>query len=163
MAQGKVEICGVNTSKLEKNTSEIMNSNNVLFRIETTFGNLLSEKGGHYRYDFYLQKKNLLIECDGIQHFKEIPHFDKQIDYFCRIESDNIKNAYALENGIPLLRIPHIYYAPKKQKELEEIILEFIETKKVPQKILDFYSQFEFSNYVECVNKFQNKLGKTAA
>ena len=40
----------------------------------------------------------------------------------------NNKNAYALENGIPLLRIPHIYSAPKKQKELEEILLEFIET-----------------------------------
>ena len=157
------ECPGVNSSKLEKNTSEIMKSNNILFQIESTFDDLVSDKGCRYRYDFYLHDRDLLIECDGIQHFQCSRHFDKYVDLEHRALSDNIKNDYALENNIALLRIPHIYSMPKKQKELEEIVLEFIKTKKVPQKILDFYAQFEFSNYVECVNKFQNQLEKTAA
>ena len=155
---------GLVSSHLEEMASKIMERKKLLFEIERAFAGLISPKGLPYRYDFCLKHPKVLIECDGEQHFENRNYYYKNEEEFTyRIESDNIKNAYALENGIPLLRIPHIYSAPKKQKELEEILLEFIETKKVPQTILDFYAKFEFSNYVECVNKFQNQLEKTAA
>ena len=154
----------ISSSKLESNVSNILKSNDTTFQNESCFDNLVSPRGYHYRYDFELDGNKVLIECDGRQHFENSNYYYKNDEEFSyRIDSDNIKNAYALKHGMALLRIPHIYSIPKKQKELEEIVLEFIKTKKVPQKILDFYAQFEFSNYVECVNKFQNQLEKTAA
>ena len=64
------------------------------------------------RYDFILlcqDKPYRFIEFDGEQHFHQIKRgfmageqrFNKQI------ESDKIKNEYALSHNIPLVRIPY--------------------------------------------------------
>lgn len=60
-------------------------------------------------YDFAILDSNnttiRLIEFDGAQHIKEVTYFGNNLQ---RIqELDKIKNKYALEHQIPLVRIPY--------------------------------------------------------
>lgn len=59
------------------------------------------------RYDFYLPKYNILIEYDGIQHFKPIKFFGGEKTFNETIINDNLKNLYAKKKNIPLLRISY--------------------------------------------------------
>ena len=59
------------------------------------------------RFDFYLPDRNIIIEFDGIQHFKE-----QDLNYFKdnlrqRQYHDNYKNKWCIENNISLYRIPY--------------------------------------------------------
>lgn len=56
-------------------------------------------------FDFYLPNQNLLIEYDGIQHSKPIEYFGGEIAYNSLRKRDEIKNKFAKENNINLLRI----------------------------------------------------------
>lgn len=58
-------------------------------------------------FDFYLPQHNLLIEYDGRQHFEPIKHFGGLKSFKLRQKRDAIKNQYAKDNNIKLLRIPH--------------------------------------------------------
>lgn len=78
---------------------------------EKTFKNLYIKKNNKrtpLRYDFYCENLNLLIEYDGIQHFKDNTtnkHFDKNFQR--RVLKDCKKNYYAISNGYNLLRIAY--------------------------------------------------------
>jgi ssDNA-binding Zn-finger/Zn-ribbon topoisomerase 1 len=67
-------------------------------------------------FDFYIPKFNLLIEYDGKQHFMPIEKFGGEEGYKKTKRTDEIKNNYALNNNIKLIRIP--YTIPKKDLEL---------------------------------------------
>ena len=59
------------------------------------------------RYDFYLPTMNILIEYDGMQHFKWITFFNKTRTEFLKYqEKDRQKNSYALAHNYLLYRIP---------------------------------------------------------
>ena len=58
-----------------------------------------------------MSKLNILVEYDGEHHFKKIN----------TLRNDFIKNNYAFENKIPLLRIPYTNY-----DNIEDIITNFI-------------------------------------
>jgi very-short-patch-repair endonuclease len=63
---------------------------------------------GLLRYDFFIPDRNMLIEYDGEQHFKYIPFFHETIQGFEEQQiKDEIKNCYAKDNNICLLRIKH--------------------------------------------------------
>ena len=72
------------------------------------------------RYDFCVidNEKLFLIECDGIQHF--YPTFGKK-SFESTTSSDIIKDNYAKDNNIPLLRIKY-----NTKESVENMILEFI-------------------------------------
>lgn len=82
---------------------------NITYQTEYTFKGLSGIGGGNLRYDFAIfdQNNNLqcLIEYDGEQHFQE-PGAYFNSDGKVQIH-DNIKNQFALDNNIPLLRIPY--------------------------------------------------------
>lgn len=69
-------------------------------------------------FDFYLPLKNILIEYDGEQHYKPIPHFGGVERYRIRKLRDSIKTNFANENNIRLVRIP--YYL--KDNEIYNVI-----------------------------------------
>ena len=73
------------------------------------------------RYDFYLPDYNILIEYDGPQHFQPYPQSYRRCrnfsvwamkkaeeNFIIQRENDEIKNRYALNNGIQLIRINSI-------------------------------------------------------
>ena len=80
--------------------------NNIKYKKEYTYENCKNKI--KLRYDYYLPDFNLLIEYDGIQHFKPIEYFGGEYTFNSIIENDNIKNIYAKENNIKLLRIKYL-------------------------------------------------------
>lgn len=117
--------CGCNNKSIgENNIEQILQENNMVYiRDKIYFKDLLNSAGNVMRYDFillYKDKPYRLIEFDGEQHFHQInrgfmageERFNKQV------ESDKIKNEYALSHNIPLIRIPY--------KERDHITLEMI-------------------------------------
>lgn len=100
----------------------------------------------YFPYDIYCSD-GLVFEFDGIQHFKGIDYFTKEISFAERIRRDNIKNEYVFSINKPLLRIPYTYDPDKHKTDIERLMKEFISTRKIPQEIIDFYAKFNFSNY----------------
>ena len=66
-------------------------------------------------FDFYLPLRNLLIECDGIQHRESVEHFggEERLEY--QKQNDFIKTRWAAEFGIELVRLIDF-------KEIDELV-----------------------------------------
>lgn len=101
--------CGCSKRSLgEYIINQILTENNISFKREYTFPNLKSEKGNKLRFDFAILNENneviRLIEFDGPQHEKEISLYQNFENTKTR---DLLKNNFAKENNIPLVRIPY--------------------------------------------------------
>lgn len=144
-----------NGSKTERLTYKILKDLTILFVAEKKFEQDVRVK--YYPYDVWVSKYGLLIECDGIQHFKEVKYFEQNKPFDERIKTDNIKNQYAFEKRIPLLRIPYTYNPDTEEEKIRQILKEFIETRKIPQEIIEYYEQYDFSNYSQ-IAKEMNEL-----
>lgn len=99
--------CGCKNSIGELNINKLLTDNNITYKSQYTNSDLRTDKNGYLRYDFAIFENNnliRLIEFDGEQHYK-------QEDFFGKLEitqhRDNLKNIYAKENNIPLVRIPY--------------------------------------------------------
>ena len=86
-------------------TPIILNDNNIDYIKEKTFINCKNKK--YLPFDFYLPEQNLLIEYDGLQHFKSINYWGGDAGFNLRQNNDNIKNNFAKNNNIGLLRIKY--------------------------------------------------------
>ena len=89
----------------EKKIKNILDQMNIHYENQKTFDDCKDTK--KLRFDFYLLKYNLLIEYDGIQHFKQSDFFGGTKGFESYKKRDRIKNEYADKNNIPLLRIPY--------------------------------------------------------
>ena len=105
LRNGHTTSCGcINYSIGEKNIENILQQNNISYIREYKPIELQNK-----RFDFALLDKNnkiyRLIEFDGRQHY------DINTKYFSQqqVESDKIKNEWAKEKGIPLVRINYKY------------------------------------------------------
>lgn len=91
-------------SKGELRISEILKSKNIEFEKTKVFNDLRDIN--QLSYDFYLKEYNLLIEYNGIQHYKNT--YNKPLHEFHRQHHhDWLKRKYAMKNGIDLLIIPY--------------------------------------------------------
>lgn len=101
-----------------------LTKNNIVFEQEKKY-NLRSPKGGLLRYDFYLPSLNTLLEFDGGQHFKPVRwtilETENQIkERFEHIQlCDKLKNEYATNNNIKLVRIK---YNDDVEQRLSELL-----------------------------------------
>ena len=114
---------------------------NMYCKVETqkTYNDLKNK--GYLKYDFYLPEYNLLIELDGDHHREKISYKSKDMTelekYLAEIEAneklqdrqykDKLKDDYAKDNNIPLLRIEYsnaIIELDKWKKLIEEKIKE---------------------------------------
>lgn len=113
LTHNKVKSCGcIGKSIGEIKIKSILEKNNILFKQEQAFSDLTSQYHGFLRYDFAIYKNNKiirLIEFDGEHHFKEnVGKGWCNEDYFKRVcINDKLKNNYAKEHNIPLVRIPY--------------------------------------------------------
>ena len=111
-----------NESKGEKEIRTILNSLNIEYIPQYKFDDC------KFKYvlpfDFYLPQYNVLIEFDGVQHFKIIKHFGGFDRFVDRIIRDTIKNEYCKENDIKLIRISY-----KEIDKIEEILIKELELK----------------------------------
>ena len=107
-----------NQSHGERIITNLLISNNVEYISEKKFENLVSDSDVNLRFDFYIPSKNIVIEYDGIQHFKENSFFGGKKSFEILKKHDNLKNEYCEKNNIRLIRIP--YYLTIQ--EITEII-----------------------------------------
>lgn len=104
-----------NLSKGENEISKVLDKLNLKYIKEYKFEdckNIIDLK-----FDFYIPNINLVIEYDGIQHFKPVKFFGGEKRFILDKKRDNIKNNYCKENNINLLRIPYYDF-----KNIEKII-----------------------------------------
>ena len=102
--------CGCKTfSKGENTISKLLSDNSIEFKVEYSFDDLIfSDTSKKARYDFYLPTLNTLIEFDGKQHFvKSTGYYDNPEKFAKTQEHDKIKNQYAKDHNITLIRIPY--------------------------------------------------------
>lgn len=104
-------------SKGERKVESVLKSKEVEYEIQKVYEDL-KVRGKYLPFDFYLPNENLLIEYDGIQHFKEVPYFGGAKKLKDQQRRDNLKNKYAEYNGIKLIRIPYTY----TEEEIKTVI-----------------------------------------
>ena len=78
------------------------------------------------KFDFYIPSKNILIEYDGEQHFRQSflgGHYNSLEELNKLQMLDGIKTKFASENGITLIRIPYTEF-----NEIDNILTEKIST-----------------------------------
>ena len=107
LKKGDIQSCGcIKTSIGEMNIKKILEENNIQYKEQISFPDLKNIK--LLRYDFGIYQNNKLIrliEFDGIQHFEEQDYFTHSLTE--TKNNDIIKNKYAKNNNIPLVRIPY--------------------------------------------------------
>ena len=103
--------CGcIHSSLGEQIIEEILKDNDIQYIKEYSFKDLISEKGGLYRFDFAIfenDKLIKLIEFDGIQHYQEGQGYFSKVSLAERQLNDRIKDNYCKEHNYNLLRIPY--------------------------------------------------------
>lgn len=93
-------------SKGEVRIAKFLDNNNIPYSPEKSFEDLRVIKP--LRYDFYLPTKNVLIEYDGEFHYLPFDDTKESREELKRVKRyDSIKNEYAEENSIKLIRIPY--------------------------------------------------------
>jgi hypothetical protein len=107
-------------SSFEKKISQILSKENIKFEREKQFKDF---RQGLYRYDFYIPSKNILLEVNGLQHYKNSTHFFKTLTDFKKAqERDRRKISYALAKKIDLYIIP--YWEIEKIESTDDIFKE---------------------------------------
>ena len=119
-----------NESKIEKEIATFLTENNIKFVREHT------EPWLKYKHklfiDFYLPEKKIVIECQGIQHFKPVDFGSKGKEYAQKlyleiIKRDSIKKELCEAHGLTVLyytkeqNAPDDNFIKTKEKLLEEI------------------------------------------
>ena len=111
-----------NTSKGENIISIWLKNKNIKFSKTKEYENLKDKD--LLSYDFYIENKNLLIEYNGEQHYKNV--FNKPLhEWHRQLHHDWLKRKYAKKNGITLLVIPYWDF-----KNIDTILEENISLKR---------------------------------
>jgi very-short-patch-repair endonuclease len=94
-------------SKGELIIQEFLIKNNIKYIKNKTFENCKSLKNHKLQFDFFIPIRNLVIEFDGIQHYKSQKIFGGEEQLINQKINDNIKNEFCYNNNINLLRIKY--------------------------------------------------------
>lgn len=109
LKSGNTKSCGcLIKSAGESKIEELLTQNNIIFEAQKTFDSCrFNLTNALARFDYYLPAYNILIEYDGIQHFKQRNGREE----LSKIqERDRYKTQWCKENNIPLIRIPYTDY-----------------------------------------------------
>lgn len=107
LKEGKIQSCGCINSKMEYNVICFLNKNHIKFELHKTFEDLLGIGNGRLSYDFYLPQYNLLIECQGKQHYQQIEYFGGEEQFAIQQEHDRRKKEYVERQKINFLEIEY--------------------------------------------------------
>lgn len=80
-------------------------NNDILFKEQFVFSDLKYK--GNLRFDFYIPDDNLLIEYQGIQHYKPVKIFGGKEMFEKNITRDELKRKYCKENNLILEEIKY--------------------------------------------------------
>lgn len=95
-----------NKSKGEKAVFDWLEKHDIKFQQQKKFDDCRYKN--QLSFDFFLPDRNLLIEYNGIQHYRNVPLLKYSNDQFENIQiRDKIKKKYVKEKGLKLLTIPY--------------------------------------------------------
>lgn len=106
------------SSKGEKIIKQYLEKNGIKYEAQKKFEECRGTKRP-LPFDFYLEDNNILIEFQGIEHYKPIPFFGGVKGFQTRQALDKIKKDYAVEHGYIFLEIS---YRDLKKGKIEEIL-----------------------------------------
>ena len=130
---------------------DILDALGVIYDCEKRFDDCINpETVKTLPFDYYLPEINTLIEVDGEQH--ERGSFTKY-DHIGTVIRDKIKNRYAEEKEIELVRIP-----AKKWSLLPEFLFEILSKNLIPTLTLEEVKEIPHSTHPERVNKDLEKV-----
>jgi predicted Zn-ribbon and HTH transcriptional regulator len=130
---------------------DIFDHLNIEYEKEKRFTDCINPKtGSQLPFDYYLPEIDTLIEIDGEQH--ERASFSKYA-HESILERDRLKDTYAKENGIELVRIP-----ARKWSQLPEILHTILSKSFLPKLILDEVRSIPKSSHVERIDKDLRKI-----
>lgn len=101
-------------------------------------------------FDYYIPEINTLIEIDGEQHERD--SFNKY-DHKGTVKRDKIKNKYAEDTGIELIRIP-----ANKWPILPEVLFKVLSKDLIPTLTLEEVKEITHSTHPERINKDLQKM-----
>lgn len=102
--------CSRKYSHGEDRILEVLDLLGVTYIKQKTFDGLFGDSGKLLRYDFFIEKFNLIIEYNGQQHYKSINIFGGEKSFKLTKKYDKRKKDYANNNNIKLLIIPYWDY-----------------------------------------------------
>ena len=106
LLNGQIQSCGCNISRGEDKIFQILKEQNIIFETQKTFSNLISDKKGKLRFDFYLPEQNICLEYQGIQHYNSTSRYYSKEGQ----KRDDLKREYCQNNNIKLIEIPYTDY-----------------------------------------------------
>ena len=123
LLSGNTKSCGCIRSRGNQKIKQILLVYNVSFKAEFP----IRLDNINYYYDFAIIQNNevvCLIEYDGILHYQQDAYhgWNNQENWERTQKNDIIKNKYAKENNIPLIRIPYFDYDKLNYQYIEERI-----------------------------------------
>ena len=114
------KFCAKSISSMEMLVHETLKKNNIDFIHQKKFSDC--KDIFELPFDFYLPSLNILIECDGSQHFEK-HHFNNSNTDFQKIQyHDQLKTEYANKNNIKLIRFNYKQTKDDIKNELLSII-----------------------------------------
>lgn len=123
--------CANGNSKGETFTRELLEEYGVEFQSQKKFPDL--KRVNQLSYDFYIPSMNILIECQGEQHYKPSTFFHGENapeGFAYQQERDHLKREYASQNGYLLLEISYKDYSKDRITEILQ------ETGIIPNQIV---------------------------
>lgn len=93
------------TSLGEENTRLVLKELGVNFTEQVSFSGLVDV--GNLTYDFFIPDSRILIEYQGIQHYKPVDLFGGEKAYKLQVSHDHIKMEFAKHNCLNLICIPY--------------------------------------------------------
>ena len=110
LSTNKIISCGcIGSSKGEVYIEQLLKENNIPFKREISYPDLLDKKKLRFDFGIYDVENQIqyLIEFDGIQHFKTSGGWFQSNQVKLVQKHDQMKNEYCNKNHIPLIRIPY--------------------------------------------------------
>lgn len=105
---GSSTSCGcMSTSKWETWTARYLDEHSISYGTQKTYDDLRGIGGHLLLFDFCINVDNqdVLVECQGLQHYQPIDYFGGREAYERQVEHDKRKREYAKAHGIPLIEI----------------------------------------------------------
>ena len=123
--QGKVPSCECSkiNSRGEELIKSILNNLNIEYEQQKIFNDLRNLNADTFlRLDFYLPKKNIAFEYQGIQHYEPVEHFGGKDKLVLQQNNDNLKREYCKSHNIKLIEIPYWDYDKLNEEYLLNLI-----------------------------------------
>ena len=120
LTQNMILSCGQHSiSKGNYKIAQLLTENGILYETEKIFEDCKDKKS--MPFDFYVNN-SYLIEFDGSQHFKYTnTSWNTKEHYEYVVKHDQMKNEWAKQNNIPLIRIP---YTQLNKLQIQDLLLE---------------------------------------